>query len=166
MRAGTDYTAFDLDSPALRVGPLVCFEDTVGDLTRHTAAQDVQVLVNITNDSWFGTSPGSIQHLDNALFRAIETRRPLIRDANTGVTCIIDAEGRVLQTLKTEEGSTFFEGVLFGTAQIPRDPPTTFYMLHGDWLPLLSSAVTFAALLIFLLRRNTAPAASSDILPA
>jgi len=145
LHAGTEYTTFDLDAPPLRVGPLICFEDTVGDLTRRMADRGAHLLINITNDSWFGTSPGSTQHLDNALFRAIENRRPMVRDANTGVTCIIDAEGRVLQSLRSEDGSPFLEGVLFGTVQVPRDPPTTVYMQWGDWVVYLSLAVTLLA---------------------
>jgi len=109
------------------------------------ADRGAHLLINITNDSWFGTSPGSTQHLDNALFRAIENRRPMVRDANTGVTCIIDAEGRVLQSLRSEDGSPFLEGVLFGTVQVPRDPPTTVYMQWGDWVVYLSLAVTLLA---------------------
>jgi apolipoprotein N-acyltransferase len=151
MRPGTEYSTFDLDSPPLRIAPLICFEDTVGDLTRRMAGHGAQLLVNITNDSWFGTSPGSTQHLDNALFRTIETRRPLVRDANTGVTCIIDAEGRVLQSLRSESGSPFQEGVLFGTVQVPRDPPTTVYMRWGDWVAYTAAAITLLATLTSLI---------------
>jgi apolipoprotein N-acyltransferase len=146
LRAGTEYTLFDIDSPAIRIAPLICFEDTVGDQTRRMASRGAQLLVNITNDSWFGTSPGSTQQLAHALFRAIENRRPLVRDANTGVTCIIDAEGRVLETLRDQNGSTFFEGILFGTVYVPRDPPTTLYMRYGDWVAVGSVAVAFAAI--------------------
>jgi apolipoprotein N-acyltransferase len=145
LRPGTDYTLFHLDSPSLTLAPLVCFEDTVGDETRRFAGLGAQLLVNITNDSWFGTSPGSTQHLDNALFRTIENRRPLLRDCNTGITCIIDAEGRILQTLATSDGNRFLEGILFGIAYVPRDPPTTFYILHGDWLAYAAVAVTLVS---------------------
>ena len=143
---GRDFVIFRLDSPPLRIAPLICFEDTDGDQTRRFAARGAQLLVNITNDSWFGTSPGASQHLANALFRTIETRRPMVRDANTGITCIIDCEGRVLQTLRDTNGSPFFEGVLFGTVNVPRNPPTTFYILYGDWITILSVIVTLTAL--------------------
>jgi apolipoprotein N-acyltransferase len=103
LRAGTEYTLFDIDSPAIRIAPLICFEDTVGDQTRRMASRGAQLLVNITNDSWFGT----------------------LRDQN---------------------GSTFFEGILFGTVYVPRDPPTTLYMRYGDWVAVGSVAVAFAAI--------------------
>ncbi len=156
LRAGTEYTRFQIDTPSLRIAPLVCFEDTVGDLTRLMAgqgAQSAQLLVNITNDSWFGRSPGATQHLYNALFRTIETRRPLLRDANTGVTCVVDAQGRVLQSLRDQDGTPFLEGILFGTVYVPRNPPTTLYIRYGDWVALLSVGVTFAAMGFLLFRR-------------
>jgi apolipoprotein N-acyltransferase len=153
MRAGTEYTLFHLDSPPLRIAPLICFEDTVGDLTRRMAGQQpqgAQLLVNITNDSWFGRSPGSTQHLDNALFGAIETRRPLIRDANTGITCLIDAEGRVIQTLRNTDGDPFLEGILFGTINVPRDPPTTLYIRYGDWLAYTAVGIALGCIALCL----------------
>jgi apolipoprotein N-acyltransferase len=154
LLAGTQYTVFHLDSPPLTVAPLICFEDTVGDQTRLMAGRGAQLLVNITNDSWFGTSPGSTQHLDNALFRTIENRRPLLRDSNTGITCLVDAEGRVLQSLRDERGTPFLQGILFGTAYVPRQPPTTLYMRYGDWLAIVSVGVTFAALGFTFVRRK------------
>ena len=153
LLAGTEYTLFNLDSPPLRVAPLICFEDTVGDLTRRMAGRGAQLLVNITNDSWFGTSPGSTQHLDNALFRTIENRRPLLRDCNTGITCVVDAEGRVQQSLRDDQGSPFLQGILFGTVYVPRQAPITLYMLWGDWLAIASVGVTFAVIGFFLVRQ-------------
>jgi apolipoprotein N-acyltransferase len=145
LEPGKELTIFKLDAPPIRVGPLICFEDTVGDQTRRMAGLGAQLFVNITNDSWFGASPGPYQHLCNAFFRTIENRRPMIRDANTGVTCVIDAEGRVLQALTGDHGNTYFQGILFGTATIPAHPPTTLYMRYGDWLAqlgvLMSAAV-------------------------
>jgi apolipoprotein N-acyltransferase len=148
MLPGTAYTTFQIDSPPLRLAPLVCFEDTVGDQTRRMAGKGGQLLVNITNDSWFGRSPGAAQHLANAVFRAVENRRPLVRDANTGVTCVVDAEGRVLQSLRDADGTPFTEGVLFGTIDVPRNPPITIYMRFGDWVAVLSLVCTFAALAV------------------
>jgi apolipoprotein N-acyltransferase len=141
LRAGSEYMIFHTDSPPLRFAPLICFEDTVGDETRRFAGRGAQLLVNITNDSWFGRSPGSTAHLANALFRAIETRRPLVRDTNTGVTCIVDAEGRVIHSLRNQSGTPFLEGVLFGTVYVPRDPPVTMYVRYGDWMAYLSVLV-------------------------
>jgi apolipoprotein N-acyltransferase len=160
LRAGTEYTTFQIPSPPLRIGPLICFEDTVGELTRHTAAH-AQLLVNITNDSWFGTSPGSTQHLDNAIFRTIEDRRPLVRDANTSITCIVDAEGRVLQSLRTVNGSPFLEGVLFGTVQVPKNPPETVYMRWGDWVVWVAVGGTLLGIGLTVRPRRVEPMTAS-----
>jgi apolipoprotein N-acyltransferase len=146
LRAGSEYTIFHIDSPPLRIAPLVCFEDTVGDETRRFVGDGAQLLVNITNDSWFGRSPGAVAHLDNALFRAIENRRPLVRDTNTGVTCIVDAEGRVLHSLRDADGSPFLEGVLFGIVNVPRVGPVTLYTRFGDWVAYMAVAVAAAVI--------------------
>ena len=166
LSAGRAYTLFTIPAPiapgsggqggalpALRVAPLICFEDTVGDQTRRFAGMGAQLLVNITNDSWFGESPGSTQHLANAVFRTIENRRPMVRDANTGITCIIDAEGRVTESLRDADGMPFLEGVLFGNVNVPRDPPTTLYMRYGDWVAVLSVMVAGCAIGLRFIRR-------------
>ena len=92
---GREATVFGLTEPKLRLAALICFEDTLGELTRRFVGSGAQVLVNITNDGWFAQSPAAEQHLANAVFRAIENRRPLIRCGNTGVTCAVDTYGRV-----------------------------------------------------------------------
>jgi apolipoprotein N-acyltransferase len=153
LLAGTEYAVFHTNDPPLKFGPLICFEDTVGDLTRGFVIRGAQFLVNITNDAWFGRSPGCEQHLANAIFRAIENRRPLIRAANTGVSCIIDAEGRDLHDLRNPDGTPFTEGILCGTAFIPRDAGITFYTRYGDWLSYLAAGVTVAAMAFYLFRK-------------
>jgi apolipoprotein N-acyltransferase len=158
LRPGADYALFQLDTPPLRIAPLICFEDTDGDLTRRFAGRGAQLLVNITNDSWFGNSPGSTQHLNNAIFRTIENRRPLVRAANTGVTCIIDAEGRMVKALAKPGDPNhssrnppvtigdFTDHVLFGTVDVPRQGPVTLYMRYGDWLAMAAVAIAAAAI--------------------
>jgi len=85
-------------------------------------------LVNLTNDAWFKESQGSEQHLANAVFRTVENRRPLLRAANTGVTAVIDPVGRI-----TSRWSSFTEGVLEGTLQVPpANAAQTFYTRHGE----------------------------------
>ncbi len=91
-----------------------------------------QILVNITNDGWFNRSIGSRQHLANAVFSAAENRRPLLRCANTGVTCAVDEFGRIRQTLADENGDTFAPGVLGGVIDVPTNPPLTFYTRFGE----------------------------------
>ena len=145
LRAGTEYTLFQIDSPPLRIAPLICFEDTDGDHTRRIRRAGGAAPGQYHERLLVRPLAGSEQHLANALFRAIENRRPLVRDANTGVTCIIDAEGRVLHALRNADGTPFLEGILFGTVDVPRDAGLTFYTQHGDWVIYGAVAVTVIA---------------------
>ncbi len=146
FNAGKDYTVMRAtSSPEIKLATLICFEDSIGDLTRRFVLNGAQLLVNITNDGWFQKSEGSDQHLANCLFRAVETRRPLVRCANTGVTCLIDTRGRIKQTLSTPKGNHFIEGVLAGEIRVPTDRSLTFYTRHGDVIvfPSLAAVALF-----------------------
>ena len=129
---GNEANLLHLSTPKIRIGALVCFEDSLTAETRDLAREGAQLLVNLTNDAWFGTTAAATQHLANAKFRAVETRLPLVRCANTGVTCKVDPLGRVEQHLET-----FTEGVDTFSVQVPNSPPLTPYVRWGDrWLGL------------------------------
>ena len=130
--AGTEPVVMTLRKKPFRVAPLICFEDTVGELSRQFAQRGAELLITITNDGWFRRSAGSRQHLANAVFRCAETKLPLVRAANTGVTCVVDPFGHVSQILENAKGSTFTEGVLFAKVPITIQPPKTFYTRYGD----------------------------------
>lgn len=142
--AGIEPAVLDLSRMPVRIAPLICFEDTLGELTRHFVLRGAQLLVVLTNDGWFRESAGSRQHLANSIFRTIENRRPMVRAANTGVTAFIDSLGRVEQQLSTADGNTFIEGFLSGTVGVPAHPVRTFYSDHGE---LFSVVCLFAALI-------------------
>jgi apolipoprotein N-acyltransferase len=114
--------------PPIRFAVVICFEDTVADVYRRFARRDVDFMVNLTNDGWFKTSPAAELHLANAVFRAVETRRPLVRCTNTGVTCVVDEHGFVRARLEP-----FTAGVQNVELALPavRGPPT-FYTRRGD----------------------------------
>jgi apolipoprotein N-acyltransferase len=139
---------FQTVEPAVRIAPLICFEDSLGRLVRQPVLMGAQLLVNITNDAWFGFTAASEQHLDEAVFRAVENRRPLVRCANTGVTAFVDRDGRVTHSLRSERGDPFVKGVLAGTVRVPVDPPLTFYTRHGE---IFSIACAAAAAMTALL---------------
>lgn len=145
---GREFTVLDLDDPKIRLAALICFEDTLGELTRRFVQGGAQVLVNITNDGWFGRSPAAEQHLANAVFRAIENRRPLIRCGNTGVTCAVDAQGRVTPWLKP-----FEQGFAAREIRVPTAAPLSFYTRHGDWFSHLAMLATAAILVGALVTR-------------
>ena len=149
--AGRDYTVFSLTNTDVQVAPLVCFEDTIGELVRRFVLPaennpGANLLVDITNDAWFLHSAGSHQHLVNAIFRCVETRRPMVRAANTGVTCFINQFGRITQVLKDDKGSTFTEGVLTGEIKVPTEHELTFYVRHGELFAKACAIVTLLAI--------------------
>ena len=113
-------------------------------------------LVNLTNDGWFGNSAAQWQHMASAVFRAVENDLPLIRCANNGVTCWIDASGRVREIFKDQTGSVYGAGAL--TVDIPMTQggvgrASTFYHRHGDWF---GWACVVVAVLVSVRSKKTA----------
>ena len=129
---GKGPALLELSVKPVKIGPLICFEDTLGDLTRGFADLGAQLLVTLTNDGWFEHSVATRQHLANARLRTVETGLPLLRVADTGVTCLVDRFGRLRDTLAGPDGSTFVEGVLQVAVDVPLHPEKTFYTRHGE----------------------------------
>lgn len=128
----------------IQIIPAVCFEDTVPRLTRKFIRNAPQIIVNLTNDGWFKTSPAAAQHFANARFRAIEFRRPMLRCANTGVSAAISTIGSTVhpetgknQTILDKNGSSFLRDHLLTELNIPLNPTTSLYSIIGDWGILL-----------------------------
>jgi len=158
FKAGKEHTVFTLTNGDVQVAPLICFEDTIGELTREFVLPTetnpgANLLVDVTNDAWFQHSAGSHQHLANAIFRCVETRRPMLRAANTGVTCFINQFGRVTQELRDETGSTFAEGVLTGDINVPTEQELTFYVRHGELFAQACAAITLIAIVLLSVTR-------------
>ena len=152
---GTEPAVFETSEPAVRVAPLICFEDTLGELARRSVLKGAQLLVNVTNDAWFQRTAASRQHLDEAVFRTVENRRPLVRCANTGVTCFVDRDGRITpQTiLLPEDGKVFGQGILSGVLDVPTDPALTFYTRHGEVFSMACATAAGLAVLLASWRR-------------
>ncbi len=156
---GKEAVVFRLTIDEVKVAPLICFEDTLGELTRQFVLRGANLLANVTNDGWFLHSAAGRQHLENAVFRCVETRRPMVRAANTGVTCFVNRFGRVTKVLLDAKGSQFTEGVLTGTIDVPTNGEQTFYTRHGELFAKICGGVAllFAGVrLILLLRRKPA----------
>lgn len=94
--AGSKRHAFELGGA--RMAPYICYEIIFPHLMPRPA-EGVNVLLSVTNDAWFGMTPGPYQHLRMAQVRAVETRNPVIRAANTGISAVIDRFGRVADAL-------------------------------------------------------------------
>lgn len=116
-----------LQAAATHVAPLICYEVAYPDFTAKQA-HNTHWLLTVSNDTWFGTSIGPLQHFEMARFRALETGRPMARVTNNGITAIIDHQGQVVDQLPQ-----FVTATLKGSLQ-PREGATPF-MLTGS-LPL------------------------------
>ncbi|MFL5258887.1 MAG: apolipoprotein N-acyltransferase [Hyphomicrobiales bacterium] len=138
--AGNGPKTVDLPG-APPAGMLICYEAIFPDRLINESRRP-QWLINVTNDGWFGKSTGPYQHLAQARMRAIEQGLPLVRAANTGVSAIIDAKGRVLT--KIELGQ---RGVL--DSALPAALPSTPYSRYGDWL-LLALLATIGGCMLLL----------------
>jgi apolipoprotein N-acyltransferase len=131
---GNEPVPFELTRPAARISPLICFEDVIPGLTRRSAGGDSDLLLNLTNDGWFGQSAAQWQQAANAVFRAVENGLSVVRCTNNGLTCWIDSRGRLRDILRSETGDVYAAG--FMIARIPLPPAGqkgTFYLRHGDW---------------------------------
>ena len=138
LTAGKISGILSLESPSVRLAPLICFEDAVPRVVRRAAQKLPHLLVNLTNDAWFGASAGSRQHLENARLRAVETRLPLLRATNDGVTALISPRGVILAEVRDPEtGSVREPGFLQGELEL-REPEATPYTRWGEWPVWLS----------------------------
>lgn len=106
---------------------------------RFVAEKGANLLVNLTNDAWFGDTVAPWQHARLAQWRAVETRRYLLRVTNTGLTSLINPKGEVLETLPL-----FSSGVL--KAQVEVMKGETLYVRFGDWFAWLLSAASLIVL--------------------
>jgi apolipoprotein N-acyltransferase len=107
------------------VSAFICYEAIFPDLVREFAARGASLLVNITNDGWYGRTSAPHQHFAMVAFRAVENGRYLVRSANTGITGIIDPRGRVLRRTELFETAAV-------VAEVPFVEEMTFYTRHGD----------------------------------
>lgn len=169
IEAGTGVRMFEYGG--YRIAPLICFEDTVPHLVRQMAAQRDEagnacdVLVNVTNDAWFRGSSQLDQHLITSAFRCVETRTPMVRCVNGGISAFIDGNGQIREPAEihvmkepfdglqvqlqpangmrdpdTGSWRRQFSGIIFG--QAPLDPRESLYVRFGDWFAQLCLLTT------------------------
>ncbi|RLC32348.1 MAG: apolipoprotein N-acyltransferase [Deltaproteobacteria bacterium] len=119
-----------LNAGRASLGVLICFEIIFPDIAGQYARQGANMLVNLTNDAWFGKSSAPYQHLAMAVFRAVETGKPLVRAANTGFSAIIDPGGRMIA-----KSGLFCEQTLTCRVHVSASEPTP-YARYGDWFAL------------------------------
>ncbi len=130
-----------------KAGVMICFESHFGALSRRYVQDGADVLIEMTNDGYLGPTPVLRQHLANAVFRAVETNRPVLRVTNVGVTAYINERGQVLDPLPS-----YTEGTRVWS--VPKsDRSQTFYLKYGDWFAWLSTIIT-VLLLMWCLKRQ------------
>jgi len=134
----------------VQIAPLICFEDTFAQHVRDHVDTDTDLLVNLTNDGWFGQSAAQWQHLASAALRAVENGVPLLRCCNNGITCWFDANGTMREIFRDTSGSEY--GVGFVNWEIPflsakARGVATFYNRNGDWFGWSCVGVTAVLLL-------------------
>ena len=113
------------------VGTPICFEDAFAYIPRRFARAGTDVLINLTNNAWSRTDSAQLQHLVAARFRAVETRRSLVRSTNAGFTGVIDPWGRV-----TSDLPMFVQGYLATAVPVYRPQSETIYVRWGEYFPV------------------------------
>jgi apolipoprotein N-acyltransferase len=134
---GVFYSAID----STGVSPVICYESVYGEFVAGYVRKGANLLFVITNDGWWGDTPGYHQHAAYSSLRAIETRRSVARSANTGISCLINQRGEVLQKL-----GWWKRGALKGT--LNSNDYLTFYVRNGDYI---GRAACYFSLLIIVL---------------
>lgn len=130
------------------VAPMICYESIYGDFVTDFVKNGANILFVLTNDGWWDNTAGHVQHMHLSRLRAIETRRSVVRCANTGISCFIDPWGHVYDHLDYEK-----EDVLTNSASISSE--LTFYVQYGDLIGRVSLLITF--LLITTILANLFP---------
>jgi apolipoprotein N-acyltransferase len=136
-----DRICFEHTSTSMKIAPVICYESVFGEFVTDYVKKGAQALFIITNDGWWKNTNGYKQHLYFASLRAIETRRPVARAANTGVSCLIDIRGK-----RTVETNWWYKAVLKG--EIYPESGITFYVKHGDYLLMISSIISGIILIL------------------
>jgi apolipoprotein N-acyltransferase len=127
---------------------MICFESHFGQLSRRYVQDGADAIIEMTNDGYLGPTPVLRQHLANAVFRAVETNRPVIRVTNVGISAYIDERGNVHDPLPS-----YSEGTRVWTVE-KSDGSQTFYVKYGDWFAWLCTIVTIG-MLAMSFRRKT-----------
>ncbi|MCA1590382.1 MAG: apolipoprotein N-acyltransferase [Acidobacteria bacterium] len=145
---GKEYDLLPLGDA--KAGVMICFESHFGELSREYIRNGADVMIELTNDGYLGPTPVLRQHLANAVFRAVETNRPVLRVTNVGITAYINERGEVLDASDPYTETTRVWSVA------KSDGGQTFYVKNGDWFAWICSIVTLALIGLSFIRRRKA----------
>lgn len=142
---GREYIVFE--NQDVKIGPSICYEGIYGEFFSGFARNGAQVMALISNDGWWGNTPGHKRLFDFARLRAIETRRAIARSANTGISGFISPQGLTIgPRLEWDE-----QGVLSANVELRSD--TTIYTRYGDWIARIASYVSILAVMYYVAYR-------------
>jgi apolipoprotein N-acyltransferase len=140
--AGKEHTVFEMDGA--RFGVVICSEVLFPDLSRELVKRGSNFIINITNEGWFNKTAAPYQILAASVYRAVENGRPLVRAANTGVSCFINRFGMITGRVRSGEEDRYVEGYL--TRGIRLGEEETLFSAHGDVFAYLCLGVSALAL--------------------
>ncbi|MFI2743761.1 apolipoprotein N-acyltransferase [Zhouia sp. PK063] len=131
-----------------KVAPIICYESIYGEFVSHYVQNGANFLAIITNDGWWGNTQGYKQHMSYAKLRAVETRKSVVRSANTGVSAIINPKGDVVKSLAYNQ-----KGVVVGNISI--NNTQTFYVRYGDYLARLGVLLSVVIFISAFVKRRS-----------
>lgn len=161
FNAGTEQKPLILNG--IKYGIAICYESIMPGYVRKLMRHEPDILVNLTNDAWYGDSREPLIHLVFGAFRAIESRRFLVRSTNTGISAIIDPVGRIGQATET------FAIANIPPTKVPALSGRTVYSIVGDWLGTLSLLIILwweRRSVVAILRRRLRRRPGTDTSPA
>ena len=146
-----------LNDQETRIGVPICFESVFDEISREFSQNGANVLTVLTNDGWYEGTSAIAQHNAFSVFRAIETRRAVIRAANRGISCFIEPSGRILpdQVFPRQEGDII-------VSDVPLMEGRTLFVVLGDWVSLVSVVVILGAGAAFWAQRRKQATTDSD----
>jgi len=136
-----ERTVFARPSDNLKIAPVICYESVFGAYVTQYIRKGANLIFVITNDGWWGDTPGHRQHFTFSQLRAIETRRSVARSANTGISAFINQRGDISQVTKYWEPAVIRQ-------KINANYELTFYVRYGDYIGRISAFVAVFLILI------------------
>jgi len=136
-----EHTVIFEDKRQIKVSPIICYESVYGEFVAETIREGAEMIFVVTNDGWWGNTPGHRQHFLFSILRSIETRRSLARSANTGISAFINQRGDVFQKTQYWEPAVIRQN-------LNANDKLTYYVKNGDFLARISVFISALILLI------------------
>lgn len=146
FKTQTNRDVWISEKERLRIAPVICYESVYGEFTSEFIKNGANIIFIITNDSWWGNTPGHLQLLSYARIRSIETRRSIARAATTGISAFINKKGEITDSLGW--GS---QKIMSGKLSL--NESKTFYVRHGDILGRISSIISIGLIVFLFLKK-------------